>query len=125
MKNLEKMLMKQKDDSMDPEYKSSKMEMLKELKKQMMGLMGEDLKGHSMKKVEVAAPDSEGLEEGLEKAKEIVEGSEDESEDEMENEESSELNDDHFESMVEGRTPEEIDAMIKKLEMMKSKKSLF
>jgi hypothetical protein len=73
MDKIAKIIEKKKKDGqeMDPLYKKSKMSVLESLRDQMSEMIKGDLEG--MKKVEVAAPDSEGLEAGLEKAKEIVE----------------------------------------------------
>ncbi|HLD91098.1 MAG TPA: hypothetical protein VI911_08815 [Patescibacteria group bacterium] len=61
----------------DDKSKKIKESMLDDIDSIMNEAGGEELKG--MKKVTVAAPDKDGLEEGLEKAKEIV-GSEEEME---------------------------------------------
>lgn len=58
------------DDHMSPEYKSSKMAVLKALHDEMTKMMGGDLNG--LKKVTVAAPDKAGLQEGLAKAKDMM-----------------------------------------------------
>lgn len=73
MAKLEKLMEKKKDGKeMDPMYKDAKMSMLKALRDEMSGMMKDDLQGHSMKKVSVAAPDKAGLEHGLDKAKEML-----------------------------------------------------
>jgi hypothetical protein len=58
------------DDEMDPNYKQSKMKVLKDLHDEMSKLMAGDLGG--LKKVTVAAPDKQGLQEGLSKAQELM-----------------------------------------------------
>ncbi len=58
------------DDDMSPEYKSSKMQVLKDLHDEMSKMMAGDL--HGMKKVTVAAPDQAGLQEGLSHAQELM-----------------------------------------------------
>ena len=70
MKSFKEVLMKGRKVGEGP-YKDAKMSMLKELRSVMGEEMGNDIKG--LKKVTVASPDQEGLEEGLDKAKEIVE----------------------------------------------------
>lgn len=64
------MAKKQQDDEMDPTYKSSKMQVLQNLKDHMTQMMGGDLSG--LKKVTVAAPDSAGLAAGLSQAKDLM-----------------------------------------------------
>lgn len=65
-------LMKKKgaDEDMSPEYKQSKMKVLKDLHDEMTKMMGADLGG--LKKVTVAAPDQQGLKEGLAHAQELM-----------------------------------------------------
>lgn len=72
MKDLMEMLMKKKGmpEKADENVKSAKMQAIQELMQVLEGMMGEDI--DSMRKVTVAAPSEEGLEEGLDKAKEIV-----------------------------------------------------
>lgn len=60
--------------TISPEKAKEKMSVLDELTGMMGGEMADKLKG--MKKVTVAAKDSEGLKEGLEKAEEVLEDSE-------------------------------------------------
>jgi hypothetical protein len=73
MKEMKKMLGKDKEESKEAK---AKYEMLKALRKEAMDMMGEDISEDmgSMQKVTVAAPDEESLKEGLEKAEDIVEG---------------------------------------------------
>ena len=67
-KLLKMMSDKKKDQGeIDPMYKDAKMSMLQALLHEMHGMMGNDL--HGLKKVEVAAPDKQGLAAGLDKAK--------------------------------------------------------
>lgn len=85
MKDLKDMLSKKKEGKkpLDENYKSAKGGILKDLMKEMSSEMGGQMKG--LKKVTVAAPDSESLSEGLEKAKEMLPGVEgEESEEAME-----------------------------------------
>lgn len=74
---LMKMMMARKDSkkSLDPEYKDAKGGILKDLIREMSGMVGNDLKG--LKKVTVAAPDENSLKAGLEKAKEMMPDSSD------------------------------------------------
>lgn len=74
MQDKMKKLMEKKQDGkeLDPTYKDAKMSMLQALRDEMNGMMKDDLQGHSMKKVEVAASDKAGLKHGLEKAQEII-----------------------------------------------------
>ena len=58
----------------DDNSKKVKESMLDEIDSIMNEKGGEEL--HGLKKVTVAAPDKEGLEEGLDKAKEVISGSE-------------------------------------------------
>jgi len=71
-------LMKKKKPGkpMDPDYKASKMGVLKGLYKDMGGLLGDELKSHmgGLKKVTVAAPDKAGLSMGLDKAEDMLKG---------------------------------------------------
>lgn len=69
---LKDLLKSKQGKDMDPTYKDAKLDVLKQIRDLAAGEMGEDVKG--LKKVTVAAPDSEGLEKGLEKAKDIVDG---------------------------------------------------
>lgn len=118
-KMLGKLLEKKKSEKpMDDMYKKSKMSMLQSLKDEMNGMMKGDLEASKMKKVEVAAPDAEGLEEGLETAQDLVKGGMPEGEEEMKPA-------DHVEEMAEAASPEELDEMIAKLEALKAKKSMF
>lgn len=110
---LKKIMARKKAEKMDPEYKSAKMGVLKDLHGEMSKLIGDDLKG--MKKVTVASPSDEGLKMGLEKAEELMEGKE-ESE---EAEESEEGEGEESEEME--MTPEEIEKKIAKLEALKAK----
>lgn len=57
---------------MDPMEQKSKMSMLKALKDEMGGMMKDDMSPENMKKVTVAAPDSDSLKSGLDKAKDLV-----------------------------------------------------
>jgi hypothetical protein len=72
MKMFGKLMEKKGKGSLDPEYKSAKMDVLKALHKEMGDMMGSDL--HGLKKVTVAAPDKEGLAEGLDKAEDMLAG---------------------------------------------------
>lgn len=87
------MAKKQQGKVLKPEMAQHKMEVIENLMEAMGEDMGNQLKG--MKKVTVAAPDKEGLEEGLEKAKEVVEEApmEEESEDSEESDDSEESED--------------------------------
>lgn len=77
MKDFQELMAKKGKSKIDPKYKSAKLGMLDELKTAMEDGMAEDVRG--LKKVSVAAPSKEGLEEGLEKAKELLSGSEEKS----------------------------------------------
>lgn len=65
---------KKKDAKMSPIEKESHLSALKDLKSDMNGMLKGNL--DSMKKVTVAAPSEEGLEEGLDKAKDMIEATE-------------------------------------------------
>lgn len=117
----------------DEDKKMAKMKALKELRDNMSEMAQDGLgKALSMKKVTVAAPDTENLKEGLDKAKDLVnempngeEKPEDENEDdkpESENEDDMSENEDEDYSedlLEECDTPEEIDELMKKLEEKK------
>lgn len=111
MDMLQKLMEKKGKDSLDPEYKNAKMDVLKALHSEMGNLMGEDVKG--FKKVTVAAPDKEGLSEGLEKAKEMV----------GDGEVCSECGEVHEgeHAMEEEMSPEALDAKIEELLKLKEK----
>lgn len=109
----------------------AKLTALKEAHKMAKDMMGEDLKG--LKKVTVAAPDKKGLEMGLKKAEELVDASQhgEEESDEHESMESedeekaehemggSEYGDKEDELLESCESPEEIDALIAKLQEKK------
>lgn len=97
----------------DEMKRNAKKSMLKTLSDEMRGMMG-DSRGKSLKKVTVAAPDSEGLEKGLSKAKELIED-EDESEEMGESEESDEM-EGMSEDSDEECSKEELEAKIQKLQ---------
>lgn len=107
---LKKIMARKKAEKMDPEYKSAKMGVLKDLHGEMSKLIGDDLKG--MKKVTVASPSDEGLKMGLEKAEELMEGKE-ESEEAEESEEG--------EGEESEMSAEEIEKKIAELEALKAK----
>lgn len=50
--------------------KEAKMDVIKEMKGMMKGMMGDDIRG--LKKVTVASDSPEGLKEGLEKAEDVI-----------------------------------------------------
>lgn len=108
MDKLMKMLMNKGDEGseMSEQDVMAKMEVLKELIQ-----MAEEAAGHGigegLKKVTVASPSSEGLEEGLEKAQEMLPKVEDMSEEMGE------------EEMMDENESSEEDEMKKKLMMMK------
>jgi hypothetical protein len=113
---MKKLFEKKKDSDMTPEYKGAKMSMLKELKDQMQKLMANGLQDSKLKKVEIMSTDKEGLEAGLDKAKDVVEDLPElgaaPAEEGAEEEEDEEF---------AGMKPEQIDAMIAKLQAMKAK----
>ncbi len=84
MKNLMQMLMNKEDEQ--PEMSDSdimaKMEVLKELIQMAEEAAGKGV-GEGLKKVTVASPSSEGLEQGLEKAQELIPNEGEEPMDEM------------------------------------------
>jgi len=83
--------------TISPEKAKEKMSVLDELSSMMGGEMADKLKG--MKKVTVAAKDSEGLKAGLEKAEEVIEDSE-----EMEDEKDySEMSKEELIEMLEAK----------------------
>lgn len=120
LKMLAELMKGKKAPKLSPEFKEAKMGVLKGLHKDMGDLMKDDVK--SLKKVTVAAPSAEGLEEGLDKAKEMVEAK---SEGEEDGEmcpmcESGEC-DEHEMDEEMPSSLEEIDAKIKELEALKLK----
>jgi len=116
---------KDKMKKMTDSEKKAKMTALKEAH----GMASDMLKGNlaGVKKVTVAAKSKPDLEKGLELAKSLVGRSEDDSEDEYDTEESGEASDEESEEDKDSDeydsescdTPEEIDAMIAKLEEKK------
>jgi hypothetical protein len=102
---LKKLMTKKKTGKVDPEYKSAKLGVLKDLHKTMGDMMGDDVKG--VKKVTVAAPDKESLKAGLEKAEDLVDAEVPEMEEAEEESAPSSL--------------EEIEAKIAELEKLKTK----
>ena len=112
-----KMMMDKKSGAkkLDPGYKKVKMDLLKGLHGDMGKMLGEDFKG--LKKVTVAAPDSEGLAEGLDKAEDML------GMDHPESEDSSEMCPACGEA-CEGHEVSELDAKIAELEALKAKMSM-
>lgn len=105
--------------------KEAKLSAIKALRDFASEMMGDDIKG-KLTKVTVAAKDQEGLKKGLEKAKEMLPETSSEEESEMESAEEEMAEGPEHEamemsSMEECETPEEIDALIKKLEEKKLK----
>jgi hypothetical protein len=115
---LEQLMEKKKKEGadIDPLYKKAKMSSLESLRDEMNGMMKQDLlAAKHPKKVEVMASDEQGLKAGLEKAEDIIAGSE---ESEGLGEEQSPV--DEAASLAMNMSPEEIEELMKKLEMMKS-----
>lgn len=102
------------DEEMDPMLAKAKMSVLKDLHKHMGNMMGDDMMG--LKKVTVAAPDSEGLKKGLDKAEEMLPS----------NQESPEMKEEMPEAELseESLSPEEIEAKIEELKGMLVKKQM-
>lgn len=123
MSDLEKMLMKgqKHEGEMSKEHLDVKMEMLKELMEHAKKGMGDKILGglEGLKKVTVAAPSKEGLEEGLEKAQELLhskEMPEMEEESEEESEEQPEEASDKSPAAVEEESKEEKSEEMPKME---------
>jgi hypothetical protein len=119
---------KSKENDNSAEKKDAKLSALKGLRQMASEMMGEDLKSGNLKKVTVAAKDSQGLEKGLEKAKELVpqmdQMKEESAEEENSEEESEDADQEIEDAAAQCESPEEIDALIAKLqdkkrEMMK------
>lgn len=111
MKMLSKLMEKKGKSTLDPEYKRSKMNVLKTLHGEMGSMLGDEVKG--LKKVTVASPDKAGLKLGLEKAGELVEGEQpDEGQLESLEPESEE---------EQPQTLEEVEQKLKELEELKAK----
>jgi hypothetical protein len=102
MKDLKELLGSKK--KIDPIEKEAKLAAVKGMRKMAGDMMADDMK--SMKKVTVAAPDTESLKLGLEKAEDVVE-------DMPEMEEPQE--DEMTEVVDSCETPEDIDKLIAKL----------
>lgn len=136
MSGLAKLMAKKKSDKpLDEGYKTAKMSMLQALKDEMGKMMGDDLKAGTMKKVEVAAPDKEGLSEGLDKAKDLVQGDDESAEGDEEAAEGEEpMNGDSADKMLAGMIGHEadegelddakIDALIELLQKKKAEKQM-
>lgn len=78
MKNLEKLMMKKKDEAeMDPMEKAAKMTMLQQLRNHMVDMMHDGMADHNMKKVEVSGNDKGAVMDGLDKAKAMMVDSDD------------------------------------------------
>ena len=119
MNDIMKLLAKRKaqDGEMSPEEQSGRMSVLESLKREMQGLMKNDLQKAPMS-VEVAAKKPEDLESGLDLAKEKVgEMIHPLDEESSESEES-----DPLKEMAENKSSEELDEMIRQLEMLKASK---
>lgn len=109
-----------KKPAMDDKAKA-KMKVLMDLKKMAADMMGEDL-SEGMKKVTVAAPDSESMKAGLEKAEELMEEADDAEMDEMPDGMAEMMGDDDEDEMMEEEmSPEDIEAEIARLMEMKAK----
>jgi hypothetical protein len=114
---------KQKEEmSMD---KKAKLDLLKSLRKMAMGLihegMGEDdMELDGMKKVTVAAKDSEGLKKGLEKAEDILEDMPLDSKESEDSDDMEELAEESSEEMSD--ESDEIAELEAKLAALKAKK---
>lgn len=83
MDELKKMMAKKKDDgAMSEQEQQAKMDVIMELMEMAHGEMGSRVKSgmDDMKKVTVAAPDSESLSDGLEKAQDMLGKDDEESE---------------------------------------------
>lgn len=117
-----KSLLGKKSKEENPMKKEAKLNAIKALREFASGMMGDDIKG-KLSKVTVAAKNPEDLKKGLEKAQEMLpESSSEESEMESSEEEMAEGPEHEameMTSMEECETPEEIDALIKKLEEKK------
>ncbi len=69
--------MMNEEDGREAGHEDAKMQVLEELREMAMSMMGDKMKHklspmEEMKKVTVASPDQEGLEEGLEMASEVI-----------------------------------------------------
>ena len=119
--NVEKMLEK-KGKKLSPIEGKAKKDVLSGLSDEMGGKLGERLSG--LKKVSVAAPSKEGLEEGLDKAKELLgDMPEEESEDDGEHEmPSGEMMKDEDMAQYADCSAEELQAKINMLMKLKEEK---
>lgn len=137
MDDMKKMLGK-KPRIQDEDKKMAKLKALKELKDNMSSMAQDGLgKALSMKKVTVAAPDTDKLKEGLDKAKELVgempndKGPEEQPEEDqhdghdyMSENDMMEESEDLEKEVEECESPEEIDQLMKKLEEKKKALSM-
>ncbi len=116
MSDLKEMLGR-KPKEKDPKEKESKLNAIRELKKEAMSMMGDRVKGmmDKPKKVTVAADDSEALKEGLDVASKMVPNDNDIEDLEEETDVAEEVSDDEMTS------EEEVAALEEKLAKMKSK----
>jgi hypothetical protein len=142
MEKFKKLLQSKKAKPVSETEKSAKMDVLQDLKKHAMDMMGEKL--HGLKKVTVASDSKEGIKKGLDKAKQILGKSSDEEEicpecegegcpaceiEESPEHEASESSEEETSEHELGEEPsdenmseEELDAKIK--ELMKKKEAL-
>jgi hypothetical protein len=101
MKDLKELLGAKK--KIDPIEKEAKLAAVSGMRKMAGDMMADDMK--SMKKVTVAAPDTESLKLGLEKAEDVIEDMPD----------TEETQDEMAEAVNSCETPEDIDKLIAKL----------
>ena len=78
MEKFQKLMASKKAKQVSGDEQKAKLDVLKDLKKQAMEMMGEKVSG--LKKVTIASDSKEGLKKGLEKAEEVVDKSPEEQE---------------------------------------------
>jgi len=116
MHELKKMMEKrmEKQPPMDENRKKAKLDAIRALHSDMQGMLGDGLGDHveNLKKVSVAAPDTEHLKEGLDKAKELVSSMpEEESHEEESSEETASPAEMLKDKMMEGQEHEKEEEM--------------
>jgi hypothetical protein len=118
-----------KMDQMSDTEQKAKTSVLEDLRQQAAQAMGQKMQG--LKKVTVAAPDSQGLKQGLKKAEDLTKQLPEEQGEEVDPEDANDPEDmadggadeaTELDSELEDLSPEEIDATIQKLQALKAQK---
>ncbi len=123
MKKLLEKKLEQGGKELSDDESSAQMSVLKDLKGQMGGMMGDKM--NKLKKVSVMSDSEKGLKEGLSKAEDIVNNGQEDSDSRgilHDPEEEMEMHGDEAEVPDEHKTPEELDAKIQSLMSLKKSK---